>query len=343
MYSASLQNNRNFIISQLGEDYIDAGNYEMRYQCPFCMDQGLRYDDYKFYITYKSKKKPNGHWTKAGTYWCHRCESTGIIQMDSLLTQGSNSDASNYLEAYMKALSGNESDSEEESDYYLIPKNIPMPGTLAWDYLISRGITPADMSFYNIRIPGLHDESKFKGRIIIPNKVISNIWTDLYVARTFIDDPVRYKNPSSSKAHDIVFNLHRIPDNPERIILNEGAINSIIAGTDSIATYGKHVSDIQLNQILQKHPKRLYVSLDTDAENIAEELCRRIKSLSDTKLYLLELPQVWSESDKKYKGLDASDLGRDRYLGYVDSAREYTSSSIFTIEKYMTSIVDGAR
>lgn len=102
MYSASLQNNRNFIISQLGEDYIDAGNYEMRYQCPFCMDQGLRYDDYKFYITYKSKKKPNGHWTKAGTYWCHRCESTGIIQMDSLLTQGSNSDASNYLEAYMK-------------------------------------------------------------------------------------------------------------------------------------------------------------------------------------------------------------------------------------------------
>lgn len=343
MSSLNLQNNKDFIISRLGDDFIDAGSYELRYQCPFCMDMGLRYDDYKFYITYARKKKPNGKWTKPGTFWCHRCESTGVIQFDELLTQGSNSDASNYLEKYMKMLEGDESDIPEESDYYMIPQRIPMPGTLAWDYLISRGITPADMSFYSIRIPTLHDDRKFNGRIIIPNRVISNIWTDLYVARTYIDDPVRYKNPSSSKAHDIVFNLHRIPDNPERIILNEGAINSIIAGTDSVATYGKHVSDVQLHSILAKHPKKLYVSLDTDAENVAEQLCKRIKSLSDTQLFLMELPQVWNDKEKKYKGLDASDLGKSKYLEYVESAKEYTSSSSFLIEKYMNSIISGAK
>ena len=329
--AGNIYNKKNYIISQMGEDYIDAGHFEMRYQCPFCMDQGLRYDDYKLYVNYVK-----------GVYWCHRCESTGVIEFDELLTQGSNSDAANYLEAFMKTLGGEES-KEEESDYYMIPQKIPMPGTLAWDYLISRGINPVDMSFYSIRVPSLHDESKFYGRIIIPNRIISNIWTDLYVARTYIDDPIRYKNPSSSKAHDIVFNLHRIPDNPERIILNEGAINSIIAGTDSIATYGKHVSDTQLKAILAKHPQKIYVSLDTDAENIAEELCSRIKAISDTKAYLVELPSVWSEKDKKQKGLDASDLGKERYLEYVNSAKEYTSSSVFSIEKYINQIVNGAK
>lgn len=329
--AGNIYNKKNYIISQMGEDYIDAGHFEMRYQCPFCMDQGLRYDDYKLYVNYVK-----------GVYWCHRCESTGVIEFDELLTQGSNSDAANYLEAFMKTLSSEES-KEEESDYYMIPQKIPMPGTLAWDYLISRGISPVDMSFYSIRVPSLHDESKFYGRIIIPNRIISNIWTDLYVARTYIDDPIRYKNPSSSKAHDIVFNLHRIPDNPERIILNEGAINSIIAGTDSIATYGKHVSDTQLKAILAKHPQKIYVSLDTDAENIAEELCSRIKAISDTKTYLVELPSVWSEKDKKQKGLDASDLGKERYLEYVNSAKEYTSSSVFSIEKYINQIVNGAK
>lgn len=343
MSSASLQSNKDYIISRLGDDYIDAGNYELRYQCPFCMDMGLRYDDYKFYITYAKKRKSNNKWTKPGTYWCHRCESTGVIEFDELLTQGSNSDAANYLEAFMKTLTDNNEYKEEESDYYMIPKKIPMPGTLAWDYLISRGISPADMSFYNIRVPSLNDESKFYGRIIIPNRIISNIWTDLYVARTYIDDPVRYKNPSSSKAHDIVFNLHRIPDNPERIILNEGAINSIIAGTDSVATYGKHVSDIQLRSILAKHPQKIYVSLDIDAENIAEQLCSRIKAISDTKVYLVELPSIWIEKDRKEKGLDASDLGKDRYLEYVNSAKEYTSSNIFLIEKFINQIVEGAK
>jgi phage gp37-like protein len=125
--------------------------------------------------------------------------------------------------------------------------------------------------------------------------------------------------------------------------MNEGAINSIIAGNDSIATYGKHVSDNQLRAILAKRPQKLYVSLDTDAENIAEELCSRIKAISDTKVYLVELPSVWSEKDKKQKGLDASDLGKERYLEYVNSAKEYTSSSIFSIEKYINIIANGAK
>lgn len=319
----NLQNRRNFIISMLGEDYIPADKGEIRYQCPFCKDQGHRYDDYKLYVN-----------TWSGLFWCHRCESKGKIEFDSLLASGSNTDVYGMLEQWMTSINTNNEAEEEESDYFLIPQGVPIPGTLAWDYLIDRGITPVDMSFYSIRIPGLNDPREMFNRIVIPNRVISNIWTDMYVARTYVDDKIRYRNPSSSKAHDLVFNLHRIPQNPDRIILNEGAINSIIAGTDSVATFGKHVSDPQLMSILAKRPKKVYVSLDTDARELAEELCDKLISYGDCEVYLVELPEITKEDGTK-KGLDASDLGRSNYLELVNSARRYTRKSIFMIEKFI--------
>lgn len=120
--------------------------------------------------------------------------------------------------------------------------------------------------------------------------------------------------------------------NPDRLIINEGPINSIIAGRDSIATYGKFVSDIQLSMILKKKPKSVYVSLDTDARDKAEKLCSRIVSLSDAKVYLVELPEVWDDEKQKMKGLDASDLGKDKYEYYLSIARLYESSSMFFLE-----------
>jgi DNA-binding LacI/PurR family transcriptional regulator len=158
--------------------------------------------------------------------------------------------------------------------------------------------------------------------------IISKFWTDMYNARTFINDPVRYKNPFSSKRNQIVFNLFRIKENCDRIILNEGAINSIIAGPDSVASFGKYISDEQLKMIIDKHPARIYVSLDTDAREKAEKLCNKLLSLSNSEIYLVELP------DNK----DASDLGREGYNYYIDTAKRYTNQSIYLIEKYISQL-----
>lgn len=319
----NLQNKRNFIISTLGEDYIPAADGEMRYQCPFCRDQGLRYDDYKLYVN-----------SITGLWFCQRCESKGRIQFDSLLVSDSNTNVYDILEKWMSEDSPTKNSEKEESDYFLIPRNIPIPGTLAWDYLISRGITPVDMSFYSIRIPGINDPREMFNRIVIPNRVISNIWTDMYVARTYVGHKVRYHNPPASKAHDLVFNLHRIPQDPEMIIVNEGAINSIIAGQDSVATYGKHVSDVQLMAILQKNPRKIYVSLDYDARESAEELCDRFVALGSSEVYLVELPY----DDDHPKGYDASDLGRDRYRDIVLSSHRYINKSTYVIEQFISQL-----
>lgn len=318
----NLQVNYDFVLSQLGEDFIPATDYELRYQCPFCREQGRKYEDYKLYVNYSKMK-----------YFCQRCEAKGVLKVDELISHGSNTDVYGFLEDFLSQ-SEKTVDTEEESDYFLIPKTQPVPGTLAWDYLMKRHITPVDISKYGIRVSTLSDDRKFYGRIIIPNKVISNCWTDMYNGRTYIDDPVRYKNPKSSQKNKIVFNLHRIKDNPDRIIINEGALNSIVAGEDSVASFGKYISDEQLLSILEKKPKKIYVSLDTDARDKAEKLCEKIISLSNSEVYLVELPET-IDKDGKPKGLDAADLGREVYESYLDSARLYTNKSIYLIGKYM--------
>ena len=322
MYSTNTtrQNNlKNYIISQLGDDYIDAGQGELRYKCHFCEEEGRKFEDYKLYVHYSGKK--------AGLYWCHRCEAKGRIKLDETLASESTTEAYDIIEQYVNGLNKSEDD-EEESDYFLLPKSVPEPYTIAWGYLMNRRITPDLISYYDIRVASTSDTPRLFGRIVIPNRVYGKIWTDVYVARTFIDDPVRYKNPRSSRAHELVFNLHRIENNLPRIIINEGAINSIIAGKDSVATFGKHVSYYQLKSILEKKPQSIYVSLDTDARDKAEKLCSRIISHTDIPTYLVELP------DNK----DASDLGQEAYLDYVGSAKQYTKSSIYVISKAISEL-----
>lgn len=323
MYSTKTQNQSNlkdYIISQLGDDYIDAGSGEIRYKCPICEEEGRTYEDYKMYVHYLGPR--------AGLYWCHRCEAKGRIYVDEMLSKGSSVDVYPYLLDYVNNLNCISNDDIEDTDYFLLPKTKPYPGTMAWDYLINRGITPDLISYYNIRVSGLSDNSKLYGRIIIPNKIYSKNWTDLYVARSYIGDQVRYKNPPSSKAHELVFNLHNIQVGIDKLIINEGVINSIIAGTNSVATFGKHVSNSQLKLILEKYPKEIYVSLDADAYDIALNLCNRITQVSSSKVYLVELPL----------GKDASDLGKSNYLELLNSAKIYKSKNIYQITKSITSL-----
>ena len=321
MCSTKIQNQnslRDYIISQLGDDYLDAGHGELRYKCPICEEEGRTFEDYKMYVHYLGKK--------AGLYWCHRCEAKGRITLDDTMSSGSTTEVYPFLLDYINNL--NHLDEEEESDYFIIPKTVPTPNTMAWDYLINRGITPDLISYYNIRVSGLKDDPKLYGRIVIPNRIYSKNWTDVYVARSYIGDSVRYKNPKSSRAHELVFNLHNIEVGIPSLIINEGVINSIIAGRNSIATFGKHVSNEQLRLILEKRPDNIYVSLDTDAYDLALKLCQRITQISKVKVHLVELPD----------GKDASDLGKSEYLELVNSSKLYESKSIYLITKSIASI-----
>ena len=222
---------KRFIIDQLGDDYLQSGG-ELRYKCPVCKEQGKTYDDYKLYVSIDK-----------GVYWCHRCHSTGHLEYDPLLIEGSYSQNSHELiDNLIKKANSNDLDKDVDLGLYRIPATEPEPGTLSWNYIMTRKLTPIDISRHHIRVGNLASPNNFRGRFVIPNELTSNLWTDMYVARSFTNSPRRYLNPPLSKSHASVFNLNLIEDNPHYIIINEGVINSIIAGRYSVATFGKYVS-----------------------------------------------------------------------------------------------------
>lgn len=319
---SELENNLRIIIDSLGDDnYIVATKNNVAFQCMMCREDGDTHTDHKLYVSLET-----------GKFICFRCSRKGTISLDDGL--GSNSDVYKMLGNMLESMTSDNSSSseEEEPELFLIPKHKPLPGSVAHDYLLSRGMTQYDIDRYDIRVAG-SEMPMFRGRFIVPNKIVGKIFTDMYVARTYMDDKVRYKNPTNANKNKLVFNLHRIPDNPEYIIINEGCLNSIIAGDLSVATYGKHVSDTQLQMILDKKPSRIYVSLDTDALVQAKKLCQRIKERSpEIRVFLVNLPEV------NGKGLDAVDLGRETYYKYLDESIEYLDRSTYAIFDYLKSI-----
>lgn len=301
------------IISEFGTDYIKS-NLELRFKCPFCQSLGLKNSDYKLYVNSKSLK-----------YNCFRCESKGIIGKS--ISNESNVEIYDKLPEFINLSTNrdNVDTNSEDLNYIKLPKWEILPDSPAFNYLLSRGLSQEDMSYYKMRVSGEDDDPRLFGRVIIPNRVIYGVWTDFYVARTYLNDPVRYYNPASIKSHNLVFNSHRLTFG-EPIIINEGVLNSIVAGKQSVATFGKYVSDLQLKIILANNPSKLYISLDTDARNEAEKLCYKIKNIGyKGKIFLVELP------DNK----DALDLGKDEYFSYINSSKEYVSKFVYDLIKFV--------
>lgn len=290
----------------------------MRYNCPFCLDRrGKADDDYKLYVSV----------TKL-TYFCFKCEAKGRLQSDpdilSMLAEPDSVVVSELqdliLELQQDEIDDEPDDDEDDDNIFMIPPNRLRPGTAAYEYMRSRGVRHEDIEFYDMREGDLTN-SRFFGRVIIPNKVFNNVFTDMYVARGYLGQSKRYLNPPSSRKSEIVFNLHRIPEGADNIIIAEGAISAIFCGRTGVATYGKHVSRQQMEMIIKKRPKRIYVALDPDAHDNAIRLCDQLVGRTSIPIYLVELPE----------GKDPADLGYEGFQEYLKSAKRYQSKLVFDL------------
>lgn len=241
------------------------GGLEYRYNCPFCIDN-------------RGDPDTKGHLfvnDKTGVYHCYRCGAKGRISREN--SKGYSTSEELYcnkdiVERLESVLGG----SESKDDFDLvIPRKKAYEDESAREYLHSRGFSDDLIDYYDFRVGGIF--SGLLGYIVIPNEVKLKVKTDMYCARSFVGQKPKYRNPPEIKASHAVYNLHRICDNPDRIIICEGALTSIAAGKDAIALYGKECSETKLTKIIQKRPKSIVVNLDPDAESKAYELADRIK------------------------------------------------------------------
>lgn len=297
--------NREIIIANFGTDYIeDSSSHDLRYKCPHCKELGKTTNDYKLYVSYRDL-----------VFHCFRCDWKGRLAVEETYTEAASSKLLKTLSMFANAsTNANQVDDDAVETVYKLPEVIPAPADPAAIYLMSRGVLYEDILHYGMRVPTPDDPSYFFGRVVIPNKVIAKNWTDMYSARAYIKLEPKYRNPKNSPRAKTVFNLHNIPQNADQIIINEGVLTSIVAGRDSVATYGKAVTDEQIKQIVNKKPKRIYVSLDNDADpenglyndptkNKIDELIRKLLITSNADIYYVRTPP----------GKDAVDLGREVY------------------------------
>jgi len=153
----------------------------------------------------------------------------------------------------------------------LANKNLPSTAAVPLKYLKQRGITKADILFWKV---GYCDSGEYRNRIIIPSFNLDG-YCDYFVARTYKDDWLKYKNPPASK--NVVFNELMI-DWDKPITLVEGVFDAITA-ENSVPMLGSTLSTYsRLFKAILERSKRVYVALDQDAEKKALSIINALLS-----------------------------------------------------------------
>jgi DNA primase len=140
----------------------------------------------------------------------------------------------------------------------LANKNLPMTAKKALNYLKKRGIIEKDIKYFKI---GFCEEGEYKCRIIIPS-FNEEGYCNYFIARTYTDDWLGYKNPEASK--DIIFN-DLLMDWNEPITIVEGIFDAIKA-ENSIPLLGSTLNEKSkiFCKLIEK-TKCVYLALDKDA------------------------------------------------------------------------------
>ena len=141
----------------------------------------------------------------------------------------------------------------------LANKTLPITAKGPLKYLSERGITKKDILRWKI---GYCSDGEYANRVIIPS-FNKDGYVNYFVARSWIDEFPRYKNPQASK--NIIFN-ELFVDWTKPIILTEGVFDAVKAG-NAIPLLGSTMKEN--SKVFQEIVKReipVYLALDPDAQ-----------------------------------------------------------------------------
>lgn len=241
-----------------------------------------------------------------------------------------------------KILSGDAEEQYEKADgpdtcgssgsSVLYPETIPVEEShMAMDYLLSRGIDENIWSNFNVTFCQKNlelDGNVFytKNRIIIPIINKSGTLASWQGRDVTGKSRIRYLSSPRFKGSEELFNVHSIPANPKYLIISEGVFD--VFGwwkhgfRNVIGTFGKKISDAQVDIIRAMNPACLFMAWDTDAIKQKYEFCERYGHyFSDIRIAELH-------------GKDADELSKvDLELALLSSIRYSWDRKILTLIK----------
>lgn len=330
-----------YISDNVTGDYKESSDGDqMRINCPFC---SAYENDYKLYIGKKSpelwlcfrckyKGNPNqfiqmyegvDYEDAKNTLELYGVEDTPMSKLAEEYGEGL--DPQEYI--YMMTLGLHRGDTREEEEVNKKPPkfihgyrpltNDTSPPTIPFrEYLYSRGIDEDQINKHQIGYVIDGHMTTLKGSAIpVKNHVVFityNTRGEYIYWNTRSIDPRNYiktfNAPSNTDEYgksDVIFNLnHAMTKN--NVILCEGVFDALTFSDNGISTFGKRVSEVQVN-LLKKYlrpEQKLFIFLDADAVDEANDLSER---LNRPNTYIVVNPTT----------KDASDLGRKEALNIV--------------------------
>tara|TARA_R100001509_G_scaffold114907_1_gene70050 strand:- start:13712 stop:14647 length:936 start_codon:yes stop_codon:yes gene_type:complete len=186
-----------------------------------------------------------------------------------------------------------------------------------YKYLTSRGLTKEDIIRWKI---GCCLSGPYANRIVVPSFDLDGR-LNYFIARTYGDSYVRYKNPPTSK--DMVFNEIQI-DWGKPTILVEGVFDAMNA-ENSIPILGSSLNPkSKLFQKIVGNSRDVYVALDSDASEKCYSIARNLM-LYDVNVHIVDTSgyeDVGTMSKEEFMELKnaASFVSLDDYLLYKTNA-----------------------
>lgn len=235
-------------------------------RCPYCSKE------LHFYINRKTQ-----------LFDCKKCGVTGSIysllkHLNKLYLLG---DKTVEVEDEIKSIRQIESEEtkkKEDEDIKELPeKRMPVGFKIVCDnYLSSRGITKYDCDKYKIGKTKL--SFKYQDYILIPIYDEGKIrgFLGRYGSKTVPEDKLRYKNSIDTDFSCLLYGYDDIIEGETKtVIITEGVFDKISCDKKlrlyedktvrCVCTFGKKISETQINKLLRKKVENIILSYDYDA------------------------------------------------------------------------------
>jgi hypothetical protein len=328
------------IINKLTEKYgkyQSASNGEYRFNCPFCLKRTGR-PDIKQHMYVNPNRVLKEYPDIVGWWNCYRCGARGPLNSLVQISDTVSTSLVDWKKKVINRLNNNIQSIDNEDlkvrielpiDYISMIEN-----TDACGYLLNRDITNRQIDQYGIGmgtedLRDINSKSERRryaglGRIVFPDYDDNGLV--YWVARTYVNHSIKYKNPHGVDSGDKLYNLHRALQYKD-VIITEGVISAIKAGVNAVATYGKNVTHEQLMLLISGDFDRYYVALDGDTikkrqgtKKLPEsiQLAKRLQN-EGCSVFVVNLPY------------DEDPASVDNFKLYLDNAIEFNFRSMLEL------------
>jgi DNA primase len=259
------------------------GNQEARFICPFCPQRGMG-EDRRGHLYINLAK---------GTYFCHRCNASGNIhslnlqlgtniQLSELSHQAQNN--LDFLAKKITSVKIKDIKKEFRPLYPLVSEqNSNREAQEAIDYLLSRNLTPAHIKSYSWGLIKQYPNYVFVP--LIMNEELRG-WQGRYYKVSTGKKVMKYFTiPGGIGLHEILFNY----DNArffKKTIITEGVFDAIAGGLNTMATFGKTLSNCQKKILATNKFREIIFAYDKDAQKESQKLANQMKLYAEKTGYV---------------------------------------------------------